>query len=147
MDQALAANPNLSLAWAMRGWVSAFLGRHEAALEQFQYAMRLNPLDPQRYSAEAGLAAANFFLRRSEIALSWATKSLARQKTYATAERLAMVSYAMLGRIADAQMMQGRMRETGSDMTISQLKKWIPYRRPEDTDLFVEAYRIAGVPE
>jgi TolB-like protein/class 3 adenylate cyclase len=146
-DQAIAVNPNFSLAWAMRGWVSAFLGRHEAALEQFQYAMRLNPLDPQRYSAEAGLAAANFFLRRFEIALSWATKSLARQKTYATAERIAMVSYALLGRIVASQMMLARMRETGSDMTISQLKEWIPYRRHEDTELFVEAYRIAGVPD
>jgi adenylate cyclase len=146
-DQAVAVNPNLSLAWAMRGWVSAFLGRHEAALEQFQYAMRLNPLDPQSYSLEAGMAAANFFLRRFEIASSWAAKSLARQKTYATAERLAMVSFAMLGRIADAQMMLARMRETGSAMTISQLKRWMPYQRQEDTDLFVEAYRIAGVPE
>jgi TolB-like protein len=144
-DQALAVNPNFSLAWAMRGWVSAFLGRHEAALDQFQHAMRLNPLDPHRYSAEAGLAAANFFLHRFDIALSWATKALARKKTYATGERIAMVSYAMLGRIVDAQMMAARMRDTGSDMTISQMKRWIPYRRHEDADLFVKAYRIAGV--
>lgn len=146
-DQALAVNPNLAVAWALRGWVSAFLGQHEAALEQFQYAMRLNPLDPFRYSAEAGLAAANFFLHRFEIALSWATKALARKTTYATGERIAMASYAMLGRVVDAQMMAARMRDTGSDMTISQMKRWIPYRRQEDSNLFVEAYRIAGIPD
>ena len=44
--------------------------------------MRLNPLDPQIYLVEGGLALANFFLRRFEVALSWATKSLARQKNY-----------------------------------------------------------------
>ena len=147
VDQALAVNPNLSLAWGMRGWISAFLGQHEPAVDQFNHAMRLNPLDPGSYSLEAGLAAANFFLRHFESALSWATKSLAHQKSYATAERIAMVSYAMLGRIDDAQLMLARMRETGSDMTISQLKRWIPYRRDEDIDLFIEAYRIAGVPE
>jgi TolB-like protein/class 3 adenylate cyclase len=146
-DQAIAVNPNSSVAWAMRGWISAFLGRHEAALEQFQYAMRLNPLDPSRYSAEAGMAAANLFLRRFEIALSWSTKALARKKPYATGERIAMVSYAMLDRIADAQLMQAQMRETGSDMTISQMKRWMPYRRQEDAELFLEAYRIAGVAE
>ena len=53
----------------------------------------------------------------------------------------------MLGRIADAQMMQARLREAGIDLTISQLKKRIPYQRQEDIDLFIEALRIAGVPE
>jgi TolB-like protein len=60
VDQAIAVNPNLSLAWRMRGWISAYLGQHEAAIEQFQYAMRLNPLDPEIYLVESGLAWANF---------------------------------------------------------------------------------------
>jgi TolB-like protein/class 3 adenylate cyclase len=81
VDQAIAVNPNLSVAWRMRGWISAYLGQHEAAIEQFQYAMRLNPLDPEIYLVESGLGWANFFLRRFEVALSWATKALARQKT------------------------------------------------------------------
>jgi hypothetical protein len=109
--------------------------------------MRLSPLDPEIYLVEHGLAAANCFLRRFEIALSWDTKSLAHQKNYAPALRITMISYAMLGRIADAQMMQARMREAGVDMTISQLKKWIPYQRQEDVELYSEAYRLAGVPE
>jgi class 3 adenylate cyclase len=143
-DQALAVNPNFSEAWRIRGWVSVFVGRHEPAIEQLHYAMRLNPLD---YTAECGVAAANFFLRRFEIALSWGTKSLARQKNYAPAVRVAMVSYAMLGRIADAQMMQARMREAGTAMTISQLKEFLPFQRHEDVELWIEACRIAGVPE
>ena len=106
VDQALAVNPNLSEAWRYRGWISAFLGRHEPAVEQFQYSMRLNPLDPQTYLTEHGLASTNFFLRRFEIALSWANKLMARQKNYPMFVRSAMVSYAMLGRIADAQAMR-----------------------------------------
>jgi len=79
VDQAIAINPNLSDARRVRGWISLWLGQHEQALEQFQYAMRLNPLDPRNYAAENGLAMANFFLHRFEIALSWTTKSMARQ--------------------------------------------------------------------
>jgi hypothetical protein len=45
----------------------------------------------------------------------------------------------MLGRIADAQMMQARMREAGTAMTISQFKKYMPYQRREDLELFIEA--------
>src|SRR6478735_2935289 len=103
--QAIAVNPNSSIAWRLRGWNSAFLGRHEPAIEQFHYAMRLNPLDPEIYLVEAGLTFANFFLRRFEVALSWATKSLAHQKNYRPVMSCVVASYAMLGRIADAQIM------------------------------------------
>jgi TolB-like protein/class 3 adenylate cyclase len=147
VDQALAVNPNLAEAWRQRGWISAYVGQHEPAIEQFNYAMRLNPLDPQIYIAECGLAYANFFLRRFEIGLSWATKSLARQNSYPPAPRSAMVCYAMLGRIADAQMMLARMRETGDDLTISRAKVRMPYQRQEDYDLWIEAFRLAGVLE
>jgi tetratricopeptide (TPR) repeat protein len=146
-EQALSVNPNLSEAWRTRGWISMYLGRHEPAIAQFNYAIRLNPLDPQIYIAECGLAFANFFLRRFEIALSWATKSLARQKGYPPALRSAMLCYAMLGRLADAQMMLARMRETGDDLTISRAKVRMPYQHREDFDLWLEAFRLAGLPE
>jgi adenylate cyclase len=146
-DQAIAVNPNLSEAWRMRGFVSAYLGRHEPALEQFHYAMRLNPLDPQIFLVEAGLGWANFFLRRFEVALSWVTKSMARNKNFGPAIAVAMVSYAMLGRIADAQMMLARRREAGTPMTITQIRERMTHWRQEDFELFIEACRIAGVPE
>lgn len=57
-----------------------------------------------------------------------------------------MACYAMQGRIADAQMMLARTRETGDDLTISRAKARMPYRQ-EDCGLWIEAFRLAGVPE
>jgi len=94
-DRAMAVNPNLSDAWRQRGWISVLLGQHERAIEHFHFAMRLNPLDPQIHLVESALAHANFFLHRFEVALSWATKSMARRKNYLTAVRFALVSYAI----------------------------------------------------
>jgi adenylate cyclase len=147
VDQAIAVNPNLSDAWRIRGWISFWLGQHEQALEQFQYAMRLNPLDPRSYAAENGLAMANFCLHRFEIALSWATKSMARQKNYAPPVRCALASYAMLGRIADAQTMYDRLRHAGAELTISQIRMRNPCKLQEDVELFIEGHRRTGVPE
>jgi TolB-like protein/class 3 adenylate cyclase/tetratricopeptide (TPR) repeat protein len=147
-DQAIAVNPNLAEALRIGGWASVYLGQHERAIEQFHYATRLNPLDPQIYLAEGGLAIANFLLRRFEAALSWASKSLARQKNYVSGQRYAMMSYAMLGRIADARIMLARLREAGNiSMTISQARKRIAHWRQEDAELYIEACRIAGMPE
>jgi adenylate cyclase len=147
-DQAIAVNPNLSEAWRMRGYISSYLGRHEPALEQFHHAMRLNPLDPQTYLVEAGLGWANFFLRRFEVALSWVTKSMARNNNYGGAMSVAMISYAMLGRIADAQMMRARRLEAGfPSLTITQIRKRLAHYRQEDIELYLEACRIVGTPE
>ena len=106
--------------------------------------MRLNPLDPENYKAEFGVAVANFLQRRFEIALSWTTKSLARQKSHVIAELLVMASLAMLGRVADAQ---ARLRASGITLTISQYRKRTPLQRQDDVDLTIEAYRLAGMPE
>jgi len=139
------AAPNLSDARRVRGWISLWLGQHEQTLKQFQYAVRLNPLDPRNYAAENGLAMANFFLHRFEIALSWAIKSMARQKNYAPPARFALASYAMLGRIDDANALLARVRASG--FTISLFKKRNPLKRQEDVDLLTKAFRLAGVPE
>jgi len=147
VDQAIAVNPNHPEGWRVRGWTSAYLGKHEQALEQFLHALRLNPLDPRNYSAEAGMAAANFYLRRFEAALSWATKSIARQKNYGTAIRLAAASSAMLGRVAEVEALAARMREVGADRTIAQVKHYLPYQRREDVDLYLKGLRLAGMPE
>jgi tetratricopeptide (TPR) repeat protein len=143
----MAVNPNLSDAWRQRGWISVLLGQHERAIEHFHFAMRLNPLDPQIHLVEGALAHANFFLHRFEVALSWATKSMARRKNYLTAVRFALVSYAMLDRIADAHLMLARLREAGFPSTISHYRKWTAQQRQEDIELYAEACRIAGMPE
>jgi hypothetical protein len=106
--------------------------------------MRLNPLDPEIFRSEAGLSFTNFYLRRFDDALSWATKSLARQKHFSVAVLIATCSCPMLGRIADAQMMLARL---GDVVTISQIRKRIAHDGQENTELLIEACRIAGVPE
>jgi TolB-like protein len=147
VDQAVAVNPNLAEAWRMRGWISVYLGRHEPALGQFNYSMRLNPLDPQIAFVETGLAWANFCLRRFETAASWAAKSLARDQNHVPTLEIAMVSYAMLDRIADAQIMMVRRHEAGVAPSISQQRKRMAHHRQEDVELYIEACRIAGMPE
>ena len=58
-----------------------------------------------------------------------------------------MNCYAMLGRIAEAQSIQVRLRQVGTMTTISRVKTVLPFKRQEDADLWLEAHRIAGVPE
>jgi hypothetical protein len=83
--------------------------------------LRLKFLDPEIYLVEVGFAHANFYLRRFEVALSWANKSLPTSK-YDLAMMAAMWNFAMLGRVEDAQMMQARRRQIRVVRTLSQIR-------------------------
>ena len=53
----------------------------------------------------------------------------------------------MLGRIADAQTMDDRLRHAGAELTISQIRMRTPLKRQEDVELYIEGNRRAGMPE
>jgi hypothetical protein len=53
IDRALALNPNLTTAWYASGWVRAFLGKTDLAIDHVARAMRLSPLDPLMFLMQA----------------------------------------------------------------------------------------------
>jgi adenylate cyclase len=46
VNHALLLNPNAAYAWFARGWVPAMKGQPDTAIDGFQRAARLSPLDP-----------------------------------------------------------------------------------------------------
>ena len=60
IDRALILNPNLSAAWSLSGWVRAYRGELDLAIEHHARAMRLSPLDPFLYNMHVGTAFAHF---------------------------------------------------------------------------------------
>ncbi len=151
-EQAIAVNPNSSEAWRTRGWMSTYVGQHEPAIEQFNYAMRLNPLDPQIYQVECGLAWANFFLRRFEIGLSWAfdeavavtKKALRQNASYSATHRGLVSALAHLGRDAEAREAAARLLEVDPAFTIT---AYIARGGQSNSPLLIEGLRKAGLPE
>jgi adenylate cyclase len=103
IDRALALNSNLAMAWFASGWVRVFFGEPEIAIQHLASAMRLSPLDPRLYSMQTGTGFAHFLAGRYEEALSWSEKALRAQPDWLAAIRLMAASYALGGRVAEAQ--------------------------------------------
>ena len=76
VEQAVALNPNLAIAWYSRGWVTLMCGDAERAIESFERMIRLSPLDPQRVSAWLGTSWALFCLDRFEDGYTLAAKAI-----------------------------------------------------------------------
>src|SRR5262249_59215241 len=91
--------------------VGMYLGEYAGAIEHFERAMRLSPLDPLTYFASTGIAFAHAFAGRYDEAISWATKALHEQPNWATALRVAATANALSDRMVEARAAIACLRE------------------------------------
>jgi tetratricopeptide (TPR) repeat protein len=75
VDRALLLNPNLAIAWFLGAFLQVFRGEPDVAIERFERAARLSPLDPDMFRIQAGVALAHLIAGRFDMASSWAEKS------------------------------------------------------------------------
>jgi adenylate cyclase len=148
VERALALNPNSAAAWSASGFVRIHLAEPADAIERFERAMRLSPLDPLAYSACTGMSFAHLFAGRSDEAASWARKASHEQPNWASAWRLAAIAYALSDRIVAAREAMTRLRELDPALRLSNLPRLAPpFRRPEDLARWTEGLHKAGLPE
>lgn len=147
IDMALAINPNLAAGWQRRGLVSLWLGQHEAALEQFARALRLNPRDPLLFLSESYIGMVHVFGGRYVEALSWIARALAQRPNFVVVLRAAAVANAFAGNIDEARKLVARILQISPTASISHYMSINLYQRPEDIERMVGGLRLAGLPE
>jgi TolB-like protein/ribosomal protein S28E/S33 len=147
IDRALALNPNLAMAWFASGWVRLFVGEPDLAIQHMAHAMRLSPLDPRFYSMETATGFAHFFKGRYEEAASWSEKAVRAQPNWLAGIRAMAASYALGGRVAEAQKAMTQMLEIDPSRRISNLRDVSGPVRSEDLAKIEEGLRKAGLPD
>jgi tetratricopeptide (TPR) repeat protein len=148
IDRALVLNQNLAASWNASGWVRMYLGESASAIEHFDRAMRLSPLDPLTYFFSTGMAFAHAFAGRYDEAISWATKALHEQPNWATALRVAAIANALSDRMVEARAAIACLREVDPALRLGNVDRVAPpLRRVEDRIRFTESLRKAGLPE
>jgi adenylate cyclase len=147
IDRALTLNPNLAAAWNLSGWVRAYRGELDLAIEHHERAMRLSPLDPILYNMHVGTAFAHFLASRYDEASGWANRALREQPNYPAATRILAASNALAGHLSEAHEAITHLRELDPSLRVSNLAEVLPLRRPEDLAKFAEGLRKAGLPD
>jgi TolB-like protein len=146
IDKALLLNPNLAAAWFLGAWLRIARGEPDVAIERFQHAMRLSPLDPEMVRMQAGMALAHMLAGRFDVASSWAEKALRELPGFVVAHAIHTASEALAGRKEISERGVRRLHQLDPDLRISNLS-WVPFRRQQDIDLFMDGLRKAGLPE
>jgi tetratricopeptide (TPR) repeat protein len=147
LDRALVLNPNLAAAWFLGGFLRAWHGESDGAIEFFARAMRLSPLNPEMYRMQAGMALAHLFAGRFDAASSWSEKAFRNLPSFLMVVGIIAASHALADRTEQAQRAMHRLRQLDPTLRISNLGDWLPIHRPEDFATFAEGLRRAGLPE
>jgi TolB-like protein/class 3 adenylate cyclase/Tfp pilus assembly protein PilF len=146
VEQAVALNPNLAIAWNSRGWVSLMCGEAERAIESFDRLIRLSPLDPLRIGAWNGSSFASFHLGRYEEGRTSAMKSIQFATNAHTLGAL-IVNSVGAGRMAEAQAAVARLMKLRPDFRASHVHEAFPIRSADERNRIASALREAGLPD
>jgi adenylate cyclase len=144
VDRAVALNPNSFNAWNSRGWVYRTAGLPQEAVQSFERANRLSPIDLQLYRSLAGMGFALIELGRFDEAIVSGKKALRQNPSYETAYRCLAAAFAHLGRDPEAREAAARLLEFEPAFTIS---AWIARAGQSKANRLIEGLRKAGLPE
>jgi adenylate cyclase len=142
-DRAVALNPNLFYAWHCRGQVYRIAGLPEEAIQSFERAVRMSPVDPGLHLTFVGVGQAFVELGRFDEAIVAGKKALRQNPSYSPAYLCLASAFAHLGRDAEAREAAARLLEVDPAFTIT---SWIARGGQSNSKLVIEGLRKAGLP-
>ena len=147
IERSLFLNPNSAQGYTGGGWVNAYAARPLVAIDHFHRAMRLSPIDPEKGIALSGIGMSYLMLQRHEEALAAGEKALREMPNYGSSYRVVIGALVGLGRTDDARGAARRMMEAFPTYTLALQKQINPWSDAAFGERYIEALRVAGVPE
>jgi adenylate cyclase len=147
IERSLYLNPNSAQSYTGSGWVNAHSGRPLAAIEDFHKAMRLSPVDPEKGIALSGIGMSYLMLQQFEEALVWGERALREMSNYGSSHRVVIGALVGLGRLEEAAIAASRLMEAFPTFSLSLQKAINPWRDLAFAERYLDALRVAGVPE
>jgi DNA-binding SARP family transcriptional activator/TolB-like protein len=146
-DRALAANPNLAMAWALSAFVHLYLGDVEEADRRLARYKRLSPMDPHAFFYDGGFVVAALLKRDFEGAVVAGRDVSEMNPSFSAPMKPYLAALGLLGRTAEAAGALARLLAIEPRFSVRRFINSSPFVREEDTELYVAGLRAAGVPE
>ena len=146
-DRSFALSGSSAIALGFSSIVRAWMGDHDAAVEQADRAIRLSPFDSLLYLPYVGLAYARFADGRFEEAATAAARASQSNPRFSMPYVLQAAALASLGRVEEADLVTRRLREVEPNLTVATAIRSARYADPDKIAELGEALRRAGLPE
>jgi adenylate cyclase len=148
LERALTLNPNSAQVLGSAGWILNYLGQADRAVDLFDRAVRLSPLDPEMAFFLAGRGFACLMLGRNAEALDAGTRSIPLQPGRVTGYRVVIAALHALGRRGEARAAAQRYvaaNPAGARVFAERIRHLFSDDRLND--LLIDALRATGLPE
>jgi tetratricopeptide (TPR) repeat protein len=138
VDRALVLNPSFARGWYASGLLRAWAGQSDLAIGHVETSLRLSPRE--RMGAPLSvIGMAYFFKRQFDEAASKLLLSIQDNPGFPPSYRYLAACYAHMGRLDEARAIIARLRA----ITLLVMPSDLPFRRPEDRELFLSGLRLA----
>jgi adenylate cyclase len=146
LERAVTLDPSAAWAWSRLGWLENYTDRPERALENFERALRLSPLDPMNFNNYVGMGSSHEISEDYEKAAALYLRALDERPHAIWLYRNLASSLSGAGRMDDAKKAYAEVMRNYPDLTISKFKQAMVFS-PAALDRMAENLRKLGLPD
>ena len=147
-ERACVLNPNSFAAWGRAGWNRLYAGDPEAAIADFERALRLSPRDGEVVALQTGIARAHFNAGRYDEAVAWSEQAISSRANSTVARCIRTAAHAQAGRMDEARRAFADLLALDPETRLARRRSSAgPWRRPDVFNQWFDGLRLAGMPE
>jgi adenylate cyclase len=146
LQRALALDPNCAWAWSRLGWIDNYSDQPKHAIEKFERALRLSPIDPMNFNNYAGIGSAHEILQNYDEAAALYRRALEERPNARWIYRNLASTLSGAGRTEEAMMAFAQMLLSYPDLTVSKFKQAMVFSNTT-LDRMAENLRKLGLPD
>jgi AraC-like DNA-binding protein/tetratricopeptide (TPR) repeat protein len=144
--KALSVDGSSAWAWSRSGWIDAYNGQAESAIERFTISLELAPHDSLAFNNLVGIGCAHFNAGRYLEAARWQARALVEHPSAAWVHRTMAPAYVLAGAKSEACRSVAALREQYPELTVSHVPMGLPPLPRAFCDHVVEGLQSAGLP-
>ena len=146
LERAVTLDPNAAWAWSRLGWIEAYADQPQKAIDNFERALRLSPIDPMNFNNYVGIGSAHEVAQEYDQAASFYRRALEERPNASWIYRNLASVLSGAGRVEEAKQAFTKMKRYYPDLTISKFKQAMVFS-PAVLGRMGENLRKLGLPE
>jgi adenylate cyclase len=146
LERAVTLDPNAAWAWARLGWLENYADQPKKAIENFERALRLSPIDPMNFNNYAGIGSAHEVAQEYDKAAAFYRRALEERPNASWIYRNLAASLSGAGRVEEAKQAFADLMRSYPDLTVSRFKQAMVFS-PAVLNRMAENLRKLGLPD
>ena len=123
LERAVILDSNAAWAWSRLGWLENYADQPQKAIDNFERALRLSPIDPMNFNNYVGLGSAHEVAQEYDKAAAFYRRALEERPNAGWIYRNLSSSLSGAGRVEEAKLAFAEMMRSYPDLTVAKFKQ------------------------